>query len=115
MKYDEMTINQIRVFLTNGESMVMYVGEINFYKREDSPLDFKSSGGSNDNSGFGTLSVEENMNIESYEVSFINSLKNNIIYDLISVKKSLMINIVSLFQRKKEILYPINIIGNLKM
>lgn len=82
MKYDEMTINQIRVFLTNGESMVMDVGEINFYKREDSPLDFKSSGGSNDNSGFGTLSVEENMNIESYEVSFINSLKNKIIYDL---------------------------------
>ena len=69
------SFNQVIAHLSNGESMTMDVGEITFYKWKDQVLQFQSSGGSSDNTGYHILKADKDINITDLEIPYAEELK----------------------------------------
>lgn len=80
IKDKKLQLTQLQIYFTNGDSHAVDVGEIilHDYKPENSPVDFRASGGSNQNIGFFSGIAEKDMKIKDIEIPFPDKLKSNL-------------------------------------
>ncbi len=84
---NDMQINELDIFFTNGESKRKEVGDIHFFvDNRDAPLLSQSSSSSSDGSGSYLLIAETNIEVTEIQVPFIDNLQSGLSLEINEVK-----------------------------
>ncbi|KAB2328540.1 hypothetical protein F7731_25290 [Cytobacillus depressus] len=76
MNAGALSFDQVTAHLSNGEKMIMPIGEITLFNQNDMTLERQSSGGSSDNTGFQIFKTDKDIEITGVDLPFANDLKS---------------------------------------